>query len=175
MEPPKTPGWAWQFLTFSSTIFFVLLLIWGAIRFGYRPILESESKKLDAQFVSLGQQVSPEEREKLVGFYSQLLNINYLLSSHTVASQIFGWLEKSTQVNVYYDRFELNAKNSELKLGGISKTAEDANQQFIIFSGKPEVKRLTINSLSSANNLWRFDLSLVFNEGYFTEAGATNQ
>ena len=45
-EPPKTPGWAGQFLMFSSTIFFVSLVVYIGLVFGYRPYITSEVKKL---------------------------------------------------------------------------------------------------------------------------------
>lgn len=166
-EPPKTPGWASQFLMFSGTIFLISIFVYFGIVFGYRPYMVSESNKLEDKINTFSQQVSAEEQDKVVGFYSQLLNLRSLFSTHIISSQLFDWLDENTQVRVYFDKLDLNTKTGDIRLGGLAKTMEDANQQFAIFTSRPEVARVNISSVSFSNNLWRFDVTLTFREGYF--------
>ena len=171
-EPPRTPGWAGQFLMFSGTLFFIAIFVYVGLVFGYRPYLVSEVRKLQDQINVFIEQIPAEEQGKIINFYSQLLNLRSLLSNHAVSSHFFGWVEDNTQANVYYDRFDLNLRTRELRLGGAGKSMEDLNQQFAIFSSRSEVERMNITSVAFSNNAWRFDMSLVFTPGYFRAGGA---
>ena len=170
-EPPKTPGWAGQFLMFSGTIFFIAVFVYVGLIFGYRPYLVSEVRRLQDQINAFIQQIPVEEQNKIINFYSQLLNLRSLLANHAISSHLFDWLEASTQVNVYYDKFDLNTRTGEARIGGAGRSMEDLNQQFAIFASKPEVARMNITSVAFANNAWRFDMSLTFNSGYFRAGG----
>ncbi|MEK9180564.1 MAG: hypothetical protein AAB897_04090 [Patescibacteria group bacterium] len=169
-EPPKTPGWAGQFLMFSGTIFFIALLVYLGLAFGYRPYLVSEVAQLQDQINSFGQQIPAEEQAKIINFYSQLLNIRTLLSRHVFSSKAFEWLEANTQARVYFDKFDFNAKNSEVRLGGLAKTMEDVNQQLAIFDSRPEIKKANTSNVTLSNNIWRFDVTLTFDPGFFRSA-----
>src|SRR3989304_3721474 len=115
-EPPKTPGWAGQFLMFSGTLFFIAAFVYLGLVFGYRPYLASEVRKLQDQINIFIQQIPLEEQNKIINFYSQLLNLRSLLDNHAISSQLFDWLEQNTQVNVYYDRFDVNLRTGELRI-----------------------------------------------------------
>ncbi len=174
-EPPKTPGWASQFLMFSGTIFLISIFVYLGLVFGYRPYMVSELNKIEDQVNSFSQQVSAEEQDKVVSFYSQLLNLRSLFSNHVTIFQLFDWFEKNTQARVYFDKFDLNTKAGDVRLGGLAKTMEDANQQFAIFTSSPEVSRVNISNVSFSNNLWRFDVALTFRSGYFQGLNKTQQ
>src|SRR3989344_1296726 len=120
-EPPKTPGWAGQFLMFSGTLFFIAAFVYLGLVFGYRPYLASEVRKLQDQINIFIQQIPVEEQGKIINFYSQLLNLRSLLANHAVSSHFFNLIEDNTQVNVYYDRFDLSLRTRELRVGGAGK------------------------------------------------------
>lgn len=166
-EPPKTPGWAGQFLMFSATLFFISLFVYLGLVFGYKPYLISEVNKLQDQINSFSQQVPLEEQGKIIDFYSQILNLRSLLENHAATSHLFEWLEKNTQVNVYYERFELNVKTGDLRLGLAGKSIEDINQQLAVFSSKPEVLRMSVSGVVFSGNSWHSDASLAFGQSYF--------
>lgn len=171
-EPPKTPGWAGQFLTFSATIFFLALFIYAGTVYGYRPYLGSKVDELKGQLQLAGQQIPVEEQAKIANFYSQVVNLGTLLRGRTFVSGIFAWFEKNTQVNIYYNRFNLNVPNNQLSLGGIAKTVEDANQQFAIFQSRPEVGRINVDTIVSAAGVWQFDITIFFAPDYFSGSTA---
>lgn len=171
-EPPRTPGWSGQLLMFSGTVFFVSIIAYLGLAFGYKPYLNSEARKLQGQVQSLGQQIPLERQTKIIGFYSQLANLKSLLAGHVYSSKMLEWLEKNTQVNVYYSKFSLNAQNNQLTIGGVAKTADDLYQQVAIFQGKPEVKKMNLGGISiSQNGQWQFDISLFFEPGFFSRFG----
>lgn len=168
-EPPKTPGWSGQLLMFSSTIFFISVFVYFGLLYGYKPYLASEVQKLQDKIQAFSQQIPAEDQAKIVNFYSQLINLKGILANHVTASRVFTWFEKNTQANVYYERFDLNTKNSRVSLGGVGKTMEDVNQQFAIFASRPELSRMVIGSVSLGQDGWSFTTELFFDKDYFKE------
>ncbi len=170
-EPPKTPGWSGRLLMFSSTILLLSLLIYFGITFGYKAYLNADLKKIEDEKQKLSQEVPEEEQAKIVSFYSQVANLQSLLATHIYSSPFFGWLEKNTQANVYFNRFNLNIVSNQLTLGGVGKTIDDINQQLAIFQSRHEIKRVSVASIALSVGLWQFDLSLFFEPGYFYRSG----
>ena len=166
-EPRSTPGWAGQILMFSGTIFFISLVIYLGLAFGYTAYLSSSLSKLQDQVQTFSEQVPVEDQKKIINFYSQISNLKTVLSSHVFSSQLFTWLEKNAQVNVSYDRLNLNIQNNQLLLGGHSKTMDDIDQQLVIFQSQPEVGKIAVGNISFSDGVWRFDTTLSFVPGYF--------
>lgn len=110
-EPPRTPGWSGQLLIFSSTVLFISVFIYFGLTFGYQTYLKSQVQKIKDQVQAFSQQIPADEQAKIASFYSQLTNLKSLLANHVFSSQIFGWLEKNTQANIYWNRFSLDRKS----------------------------------------------------------------
>lgn len=173
-EPVRTPGWSGQLLMFSSTIFFICLLVYFGLVYGYKPYLDREVGKLDQQIKIFEQQIPVDEQTKIVNFYSQLANLKSLLARHIVTSPLLGWLEGRTQTNVYFTKFHLNTQSSQLSLGGISKTIDDLTQQLQIFQEDQNVRRASFSNVSiGSNGLWQFDLTVVFDPKFLVAGGSS--
>ncbi len=163
--PIGTPGWSGQLLMFSGTVFFISLAVYLGIAYGYKPYLERQVAILDEQIKSYTRQITPDEQEKLISFYSQVANLNEILKSRFTPSQIFGWLEKNTGANIYYNGFGFLLADYQVNLSGISKTVDGFSKQMVLFQNNPAVERASINSFSSAGgNLWQFNVSLFLNK-----------
>ncbi len=171
-EPSRTPGWSGQLLMFSSTIFFISLLAYFGLVFGYKPYLDSNVQKLQDQIQAFGQKIPLDQQKKLINFYAQLSNIESLLANHVIASPVFGWLEKNTETNAYFTRFSLNTQTNQLALTGIAKTMDDVSQQLAIFENRPEAKQMSVGNITLTNGLWNFDVALSFDPGYFYHSNA---
>lgn len=169
-EPSRTPGWAGQILMFSGTIFFISLVIYFGLNFGYKTYLNSTVKKLQDQVATFSQQISVEDQKKIISFYSQISNLKTALTNHVFSSQLFSWLEKNTQVNVFFDKFNLNVANNQLSLSGVAKTMDDVNQQLVIFQSQENVSKLALGSVNFTGGIWRFETVLSFHPGYFSRA-----
>ena len=170
-EPVQTPGWASQLLMFSGTVFFISLAIYVGLVFGYKPFLEKEVSRLDNQIKTFIQQIPPEEQNNLISFYSQTINLQNILGGHVISSQLFVWLEKKTETNIYYAKFNFVSPTKQLNLTGVSKTIDDFSKQALAFQNDPIVKRISINSFTvSPGGLWQFDITLFMADGYLSQA-----
>lgn len=168
-EPPKTPGWSSQLLMFSGTIFFISLLVYFGLTYGYRPYLDSQTKQLKDQLQSFSQKVTIEKQAELVAFYSQLANLKTILAKHNSASPSFDWLEKNTETNVYFTKFSLTSATNQISLEGIAKTMDDIDQQLVDFASQTDtVQRLSVSNISFSNNAWQFQVVLTFKPGFFS-------
>lgn len=162
-EPVRTPGWSGRLLMFSSTIFLISLFVYLGIRFGYGPYLNAQVKELDVKIASFAEQIPVSEQEKIINFYSQLVNLRKILDNYPFTSRLIGWLEKNTEVNVYFTKFRFNVASRELELAGQAKNAEDASQQFRIFKEQEEVERLSINQVNLIQRgIVEFEVALSF-------------
>lgn len=174
-ESPATPGWSGQLLMFSGTIFFISLAIYFGIVFGYRQYLETQVAALDEQIKSYSRQITSEEQDKLISFYSQLANLNAILKNHVVSSRIFTWLEKNTGTNIYYSKFGFLIGTYQINLSGSVKTVDDFSKQLVVFQNDPAVERVSVNSFASNAALWQFDISIFLNRNVLDSEVAKQQ
>ena len=167
-EPQYTVGWAGQILMFTSTLFFISLVIYFGLQFGYSAYLNSNLKKLQEQVQAFGEQVPVEDQKKIVSFYSQVSNLKTILANHIFSAQLFNWLEKNTQKNVTFSKFNLNVTTNQVGLGGTAKTMDDFNQELAIFAAQADVEKISVGNVAFANGVWNFDITLLFRTGYFS-------
>lgn len=169
-EPVQTPGWSSQLLMFSGTVFFISIAVYFGIVFGYKPYLQKEVAALDNQIKTFGKQIPQEEQNKLVSFYSQIVNLQEILQKHVISSKLFAWLEKNTEAGVYFTKFNLAAPTSQINLSGVAKTIDDFSKQIIIFQNDKLVSRISINSvLVSPSGAWQFSVTLLLADGALTQ------
>ncbi|MBI4085377.1 MAG: hypothetical protein HY432_02650 [Candidatus Liptonbacteria bacterium] len=162
----QTSGWSGRLMMFSGTVFFLSVAVYVGLIYGYEPYLESRVADLDKQIQTFAQQVPPEDQQKLISFYSQIANLQNILSEHIISSQVFDWLEKNTEASVYYSKFVLLSLTNEISLRGFSRTADDFAAQLSVFQNDPLIEKVAINSFTiSSGNLWEFDVTLTLREG----------
>lgn len=161
-EPTQTPGWSFGLLLFSGAIFFLSLVVYFGLAWGYGPYLDSQLAQLKAKSETLAKSIPAEDQAKFIAFYSRVANVKAALTNHVVFSRLLSWLEKNTQANVYYSRIAFSGGN-QIALTGLARTVADANQQAAIFETAPEVKTMSFTgiSFSDANRLWQFPVMLT--------------
>lgn len=165
-------GWHRRLLAFTSALFFLSIFVHLGLTFGYRPYLESQVEKLDAQIKKFSQDVPREDQEKITRFYSQLANLKTLLEGHVVVSPVFDWLQANTLPDITFTKFSLNTQNGQLALGGVSKSAQDIAVQLQHFTRQREVLRTSFSNVNQGTQgLWQFDLTL-FLDPALIRAGA---
>jgi hypothetical protein len=167
-EPAGTPGWAYGAIFFSGGILLLAIVTYLGITFGYDPYLQSQISNTQNEVTKLNASISPTDQANLINFYSQISNLQTLLKNHVLSSQFFSWLEKNTESNVYYQSFALTAGDKVTITGGAANEA-DINQQIAIFENSPEVKTVSVSSVSAAPTVggWNFTVSLVLNSSLF--------
>src|SRR5258708_1244223 len=161
-EPPGTPGWSFGVFTFAGGIFFLVLIIYLGLAFGYGPYVDSQTAQLDTQIGALGKAISPDDQAKLVTFYSEISNLKTVLHSHVVFSKFLTWLQTNTEANVSYSGLQF-ASTNQISLSANAKTLADANQQIAIFESDPAIKTMNVSgvTLSETTHLWQFGVTLT--------------
>jgi hypothetical protein len=163
-----TPGWSSGLLKLAGTALVLGVFLYVGIIYGYKPYLEGEVTKLDAQIATFAQEVPVDEQAKIVGFYSQLGNLKSLLSQHAATSPLFDWLEKHTQANIYFTKLTLNVQTRQVGLTGVAKNVEDVSSQLAILQANENVARTNLSNVSILpSGVWQFDASIIFKEAFF--------
>lgn len=167
-EPSGAPGYAFGALYFSGSILLLAVVTYLGITFGYDPHLQSEITNTQNQVTTLNQSISATEQTNLIDFYSQISNLQTLLKNHVLSSQFFDWLEKNTEVNVYYQSLSL-ASGYKVTATGYAANESDVNQQISIFENSPEVKSVSVSNVSVAPTIggWNFTLLITLNPSLF--------
>lgn len=156
-------GWPWRLLVFATIVFGLTVAIYFGMVIGYKPYLDSQVKNLDQKIVSLGQAIDEQQQKSMVIFYSQLINIQSLLASHQTASNLFGFLEKNTHQNVYYDSLSLSLPERNVKIDGNASDYNVLVQQLELFRRAPEIERVLLdNSRSADGGRIHFSIRLIF-------------
>lgn len=168
-ESPKTQGWAFGALFFSSGILFLTVAVYFGLTFGYEPYLQSQLASVKNQVNTLGNSVSANDQSQLIDFYSQIANLQTLLQRHTFSSQFFSWLEQNTEANVYYRSLAMT-QGGQIALSGVAPTEADINQQVAIFENSPEVSSVAVSNVIAPSLLgseWTFSVTLIMNPSVF--------
>jgi hypothetical protein len=168
-EPSETQGWGLGALLLSGGIFFLTLVIYVGLVFGYEPYLQSQLTSEKNQVNQLQNSISPSDQTQLIDFYSQIANLQSLLQNHALSSQLFTWLEKNTEANISYQSFSLT-QGGHVSLTATAATEADANQQIAIFEASPQVSAVSIsgiNAPSISGGGWSFGATLTMDPSLF--------
>ncbi|HTY40079.1 MAG TPA: hypothetical protein VMC43_03255 [Candidatus Paceibacterota bacterium] len=181
--PVSTPGWSSRLLMFSSTVFFIALVVYLGITFGYKPYVESDVQKLTDQMNSFSQEVPKEDQDKIFGFYSQLASLKNILKNHIVSSQIIDWLEQNTHASVFFSSFSFDNQRRAITLSGSAKSIPEFIEQIHRFQQDQNVDKVSFQRLTyDALIGWQFDMVVTLNQTAFlgtlaatAPAGGTNE
>jgi hypothetical protein len=174
----ETQGWATGALVFSGGILFLALVIYFGLTMGYQPYLQNQLNATQTQISALNNSISASDQTQLIDFYSQIANLQALLSNHVLSSQFFSWLEANTEANIYYQSFTLSSQ-SHVTISGVAATEGDINQQLAIFENSPEVSAVDISSVAApqigAGTGWTFSMTLDMNPSVFLASSQSGQ
>lgn len=171
-EPDRSPGWSAGLILFCAGILVLTVVIYAGIKFGYEPYLNSQFSSTQTQIATLGQSISSSDTANLLTFYSQISNLQSLLSKHVINSQFFSWLEQNTEANVYYSQFSL-VSGDQITLVGDALSEADVNEQVAVFEASPEVKSVAVTNVGvSGSGKWQFTASLTMNQSLFLVPGS---
>jgi len=155
------------FLAFSIVLFLAMLLGYLALAFGYGPYLKGEIKDSKDKKSALEKQVSIEDQEELVRLYSQIKNIDGLLSSHVLASRVLAFLETNTAKQVTYAGADLSVLDKRLILEGVAASYDELVRQLAAYEQAPEVGRTNLEGSETSAGAVRFRVSLILKPEVF--------
>lgn len=156
-------GWPWRLLLSMGVLLIVVLLIYAGLNFGYEGYLNNSLNSLNSTLDSLSLQVSSSDRQAFVNFYSQLTNLQKLLNSHVITSQVFPMLEGLTDQNVAYNTLDLSVADNTIQLTGIANSYSTLAAQLYIYSQSPDISDVVLESSSMSNNQVNFTVKLTLN------------
>jgi hypothetical protein len=159
-------GWPWRLLVFAVALFAFSLLVYFGIRVGYAAYLENRIAEVDAALAALSSEVTAEEQEQLVDFYSQIVNLKSVLQKHAYGGNIFSFLEKNTIPEVRYVEADFNAQDRMLVLRGSGPSVDLVGQQLAALEGASGVERVLLRDVNAEGRV-TFSLSVFFTNSFF--------
>lgn len=162
LGPEDLPiGWPWRFFLFSLLVAITAAIVYGGLAFGYKPFLNVQIKEQEAAIEQLSQVVPKKEQESFLAFYSQLVNLQNILTNHAAISKTFPFLQLNTNKQVFYTAIDLRVPERRLGLEGFASNYGIFSQQLQAFSVAPEVETLIINDSNALEGRVKFRLSLT--------------
>jgi len=156
-------GWPWRLLFFSTIILGIVIISYFGIILGYKPYLNSQISALDSKINDLSKTIDSNQQKNLITTYSQLVNIQNLLDSHTNTSKLFDLLEKNTLTQVYYLSLDLSLSEKKLRLDGSAPNYDVLSQQLEVFRKTPEIEKTILSDSKIINDgTIRFSIQLIF-------------
>lgn len=163
-RPTRESGWSGRLLIFAVTVLVIVVVLYLGLLFIYQPYLDKQVQALNQQIQNFAKELPSDDQAKTVTFYGQLDNIHTLLGQHVLPSGVMGWLEQHTLPSVYYSRVSLNSSTRKLILASQSANLQDAAKQLSHFQSLPEVESSSFASASFADNVWKFEITLVLSD-----------
>lgn len=150
-----------KFLTFSFFLFLASILVYVGLSVGYRTFLNSEISKLEESIDELRFQISVDQQENLVKFFSQVSNVEDLLNDHVVTSNLFPILQDSTHSKVAYSGMDVSVDNRKVLIDGVAETFDALVSQLTIYESVPEIERIVLESSSRTGGVINFKVELT--------------
>ena len=157
-------GWPWRLLVSAVILFGLSLFVYFSLQFGYSAYLTSESKKVDTSIEQLTKQVTSDDKEKFVRFYSQIVNLKKVLGEHAFTYNIFGFLERNTIPNVTYTTAAMEKESQTLSLDGSTSSFDSVAAQVAIFQKQPEVDLVSLDRVTLLGTQTVFTIKVTFTD-----------
>jgi hypothetical protein len=163
-------GTPWRLMVFSLFMFTFSIFIYFGLKFGYDMYLEGQLSALDEKSEQLSAEVTEEEQSDFLSFYSQINNLESVLSSRDFGHNIFKFLENNTIPAVYYESVSYFNSNQSISLKGFASDMKRLVEQVSIFSKSEKVKEAIMNDVSIQNNNdVGFEISIKFNSNFLNK------
>lgn len=161
----------WRVLILTFTVFIFTVLIYFGMVFGYGPYLKSKTRSLDQKISVLNQSVDEAQQKQIITFFSQMTNIQTLLSNHKTFSQIFDFIERSTYPQINYSDFKFSAAEMEIKIEGTAPNYNDLIKELALYKQSPEVKttQLENSSAQEQSREVRFSVKLILDPQFIKQ------
>ncbi len=161
----------WRVLILTFTVFIFTVLIYFGMVFGYGPYLKSKTRSLDQKISVLNQSVDEAQQKQIITFFSQMTNIQTLLSKHKTFSQIFYFIERSTYPQINYSDFKFSTAEMEIKIEGTAPNYNDLIKELALYKQSPEVKttHLENSSAQEQSKEVRFSVKLILDPQFLKQ------
>lgn len=160
-------GLPWRIFLFSLLIAVTSIVAYLGLEFGYKPYLNSRITNLEGSIDTLIKSIPKAEQDSFLAFYSQLANLQGLLSTHTSTAMLWPILESSTNTGVYYGFVDFRLKDRRLNLEGIAVSYEALSQQLEAFNQVKQIEQTVVNESQAVKEGVKFRLFLILKPEVF--------
>lgn len=158
----KSTGWLSGLITISIIILVIAVgLYFGALF--YQNYLNKSISDINSKTKNLSKEISIDDRNEILTFYSQLVNLKSLLTNHIYTSNIFSRIELITHPNVMFNSFSYDYKDKKIKLTGNAKDLNVLSQQLLAFYKTTDFKQINITDIKTTPNNVQFTVEIEFN------------
>lgn len=167
-RPAEGTGGAPTKLLIGSFLFTLAsILIYLGLNFGYQAFLSSRISATDQQLEQLSGSVPKADQEKIIAFYSQLVNFQKILDNHVKVSQVFSKLEKLTSQRVFFAGLDLGVKYGRLNLNGAAASYSVLGEQLNAFANDPLIENYALHQAQSSGGQISFNVLITLKKGIF--------
>ncbi|OGG42440.1 hypothetical protein A3A21_00760 [Candidatus Jorgensenbacteria bacterium RIFCSPLOWO2_01_FULL_45_25b] len=160
-------GLPWRLLLFSAFLFGFSVFVFIGLRLGYASYLDARSGAVEKDIAKLSTSVSANEQQRLVLFYSQLVNTQNILSKHRFSYNLFPFLERYTAEGVYFLSAGLSADSAELDLKGRASSMQGVVGQLAVFDAAPEITSVVLKETGLDGSGMSFGVLLKLKPDFF--------
>ncbi len=155
-----------RLLIFSALLCILAAAAYAGLTLGYQPYLENQITLIDEELNALTAKIPADARERVAGFYSQLLNIQSALNAHMYPSRLYSFLERATHQEVFWNKLTFNAKTATLSLEGVASSYRALTEQLEGLSRSAEVARTNLDESQESDGRIRFKVGLLLNASF---------
>lgn len=151
-------------------IFIFTVFVYFGIIFGYNPYLKSKTRTLEQKLSILNQSMDENQQKQIITFFSQMTNIQKLLSDYKIYSSIFDFIEKNTYQPIIYSNLKFNVAEMEVKIEGTAPNYEYLVKELALLNKAPEVKAAYIeNSVAQELKDVKFSIRLALDRQFLKQ------
>ncbi|MDO8752134.1 MAG: hypothetical protein Q7J22_01085 [Candidatus Wolfebacteria bacterium] len=163
----RSVGLPWRLLVFSGFLFGFAVFVFLGLKFGYGTYLDARTASAQNNLEKLAASVGSGELDRLVGFYSQLVNIENVLRGHSFSVNVFSFLESNTIPSVYWTSASFSGEGLGLELKGKGRAVSDVVDQLAVFDKEPHVNSVALKDMSFDGFEVNFGVSLKLKKDFF--------
>jgi hypothetical protein len=161
----KPSGWLGKLLFLSIFLLIIVIVLYLAANF-YTNYINKSIADINNKIKNLSNEISASDRNEVLGFYSQLINLKGLLASHIYTSKIFNRLELVTHPKVAFSSFSYDGKNNSLKLEAYTDSLDSLAQQLLAFQKVTDFTKVNISDIRLSDNKISFSVEINFKPSF---------
>ena len=163
----RSIGLPWRLLVFSGFLFGFAVFVFLGLKFGYGTYLGARTAGVGEDLEALASEVGGGELDRLVGFYSQLVNIENVLREHSFSVNTLPFLESNTISGAYWTSASFSKEGFGLELKGKGRAVSDVVEQLAVFDRAPQVSSVALKDMSFDGFEVNFGVSLKLKKDFF--------
>ena len=162
LSKKKSSGWMTNLITIAIIVFVVIFGLYFVANF-YDNYIRKSIADINTKIKDLAKEISVEDRNEVLTFYSQLVNLKTLLANHVYPSNIFSRLELITHPQVTFTTFSYENKTSIIKLEGYARDLNVLAQQLLALQKTTDFVKITVSDIKNAADNVQFGVEINFN------------